>query len=120
MTEYAGGYELIKTILIFGPAYFFVLFLASYFIKAQLAPFINAIELKDNTNNSSLENAGAVIGRLERIIMLTFIFLDEYTAIGFVLALKAAYRFKDTDDHARAEYMLMRTFLSLDPKQSLS
>ena len=113
MTEYEVGYELIKTILVFGPAYICVLFPASYFIKVQLAPFIKAIENRDSANNSSLENAGAVIGRLERIIMLTFIFLDEYTAVGFVLALKAAYRFKDTDDHARAEYMLMGTFLSL-------
>lgn len=113
MTEYAGGYQLIKMVLVFGPAYFCVLFPASYFIKAQLIPFIRAIEQRGDADSSSLENAGTVIGRLERIIMLTFILLDEYTAVGFVLALKAAYRFKDTDDHARAEYMLMGTFLSL-------
>ncbi|MEZ5491513.1 MAG: hypothetical protein R3F50_14520 [Gammaproteobacteria bacterium] len=100
-------------VLVFGPAYFCVLFPASYFIKAQLIPFIRAIEQRGDADSSSLENAGTVIGRLERIIMLTFILLDEYTAVGFVLALKAAYRFKDTDDHARAEYMLMGTFLSL-------
>jgi len=113
MTEHVGNYEILKAILIFGPAYFFVLIPASSFIKARLTPFIAPLKKNDNASNSSLENAGAVIGRLERIIMLTFIILDEYTAVGFVLALKAAYRFKDTDDHARAEYMLMGTFLSL-------
>lgn len=113
MTDFTDKYELIKTTLIFGSAYYFVLFPASYFIKVQLTSFVEAIGQRQSANNSSLENAGIVIGRLERIIMLTFIFLDEFTAVGFVLALKAAYRFKDTDDHARAEYMLLGTFLSL-------
>jgi hypothetical protein len=45
--------------------------------------------------------------------MLTFILLHEYTAVGFVLALKAAYRFKDTGEHLQAEYLLVGTFLSL-------
>jgi len=45
--------------------------------------------------------------------MLTFILLQEYTAVGFILALKAAYRFKDTGNHPQAEYMLVGTFLSL-------
>ena len=91
------------------PAYALLLHPASWFIKAILRQWIS--QLPDNSE--SLVKAGAMIGFLERILMLTFILLDEYTAVGFVLALKAAYRFKDTADHSRAEYMLMGTFLSL-------
>ena len=114
MVEPESINELLKSLPVFGVAYLIVLFPASSFIKAQLKPWIEDVQRdQSNSNSPSLENAGAMIGRLERFLMLTFILLNEYTAVGFVLALKAAYRFKDTDDHTRAEYMLMGTFLSL-------
>ena len=77
-----------------------------------MRPWINAIA-GQRPDGSSLENAGTAIGRLERFLMLSFFLLEQYTSVGIVLALKAAYRFKDTADHARAEYMLLGTFLSL-------
>ena len=91
-------------------AYLLVLFPASYLIKTLLKPWIDQIR---NSASASLVNAGAMIGYLERFLILTFVLLDEFTAVGFILALKAAYRFKDTGDHTQAEYMLMGTFLSL-------
>lgn len=44
MSETPDYYELLKTLLIYGPAYFVVLVPASHFIKAQLAPFIVAMK----------------------------------------------------------------------------
>jgi len=90
-------------------AYGILLHPASWFIKTILQRWIDQLP----QNSSSLVNAGAMIGFLERFLMLTFVLLDEYTAVGFVLALKAAYRFKDTAEHPQAEYMLIGTFLSL-------
>jgi hypothetical protein len=95
--------------LIILAAYLLVLAPASWLIRRVLRQWIDQLP----ANSGSLVKAGAMIGYLERLLMLTFILLDEFTAVGFVLALKAAYRFKDTAEHPQAEYMLMGTFLSL-------
>ncbi|WP_347331877.1 DUF3307 domain-containing protein [Marinimicrobium locisalis] len=92
-------------------AYLVVLLPLSVVVSLGLAPWIKEIKQLES-ENESLTKAGAVIGYLERILILTFVLLDEYTAIGFVLALKTAFRFKDTDDRRKAEYMMMGTFLS--------
>ena len=97
-------------VLILVSAYFLVWFPASWLIKRLLKPWIEQVR---SGTSPTLVNAGAMIGYLERFLILSFILLGEYTAMGFVLALKAAYRFKDTGDHTQAEYMLMGTFLSL-------
>ncbi len=94
---------------VLGIGYFLVLFPASAIIKRVLKRWIEQLP----SSSSSLLNAGAMIGYLERVLLLTFILIGQYTAVGFVLALKAAYRFKDTGDHPQSEYMLMGTFLSL-------
>lgn len=103
MNEYAA-------VLVLVPAYFLVWFPASWLVKALLKPWIEQVQ---SGASPTLVNAGAMIGYLERFLILTFVLLGEYTAMGFVLALKATYRFKDTGDHTQAEYMLMGTFLSL-------
>jgi hypothetical protein len=95
--------------LIILAAYLLILAPASWLIRRVLRQWIDQLP----ANSGSLVRAGAMIGYLERILMLTFILLNEFTAVGFVLALKAAYRFKDTAEHPQAEYMLMGTFLSL-------
>lgn len=91
--------------------YGLVLAPASALIKRMLNPWIE--QLAAGARDQSLLNAGKMIGYLERVLILTFVLLDEFTAVGFILALKAAYRFKDTGSHPQAEYMLMGTFLSL-------
>jgi hypothetical protein len=91
-------------------AYSLLLKPASSFIKMFLAQWSPARHFDED---GSLVRAGAMIGYMERILIFTFILLDQYAAVGFILALKAAYRFKDTDNHAKAEYLLMGTFLSL-------
>ncbi|MFN3162915.1 MAG: hypothetical protein ACE37N_05420 [Pseudohongiellaceae bacterium] len=103
----AGSYLTAIPVLV--AAYLLLLHPASWFIKTVLKRWIEQLP----QNSTSLISAGAMIGFLERFLMLTFILLEEYTAVGFVLALKAAYRFKDTAEHPQAEYMLMGTFLSL-------
>lgn len=109
LTSLTGSTPMIY-LLILALAYSLVLFPASFMIKRLLRPWIDQINA---SQTPSLVNAGAMIGCLERLLMLTFILLGEFTAVGFVLGLKAAYRFKDTGEHTHAEYMLMGTFLSL-------
>lgn len=92
-------------------AYTIVLLPVSIIVMLCLKPWIEDIK-KIQEDGESLAKAGAMIGYLERVLVLTFILVGNYTAIGFVLALKTAFRFKDTEDRRKAEYMMMGTFLS--------
>lgn len=58
----------------------------------------------------SLANAGRYIGYLERILILTFILLNEYTAIGFLFTAKSIFRFRENPK--LIEYFLIGTLLS--------
>ena len=58
-------------------------------------------------------NAGKWIGVLERILILTLLFMNEFAAIGFVIAAKSVARFKMMDNKIFAEYYLLGTMLSV-------
>ena len=97
--------------LVVALGFFLVLKPTSVFIALCLQPWVKELQAVENEQDS-LTKAGAMIGYLERLLILTFVLVGEYTAIGFVMALKTAFRFKDTDDRRKAEYMMMGTFLS--------
>ncbi|WKL44169.1 DUF3307 domain-containing protein [Flavobacterium sp. ZE23DGlu08] len=72
---------------------------------------IEEISKKD----SSLENAGKYIGMLERLLVFSFILLNQWEAIGFLLAAKSVFRFGDltnAKDRQLTEYILIGTLLS--------
>jgi hypothetical protein len=65
--------------------------------------------------SKSLKDAGKWIGIIERTLVLTFIFLQQWSAIGFLLAAKSVFRFGDLKDgtqQKKTEYILIGTFLS--------
>ncbi|MDX1671549.1 MAG: DUF3307 domain-containing protein [Balneolaceae bacterium] len=63
-----------------------------------------------------LRDAGTWIGYLERVIILILILIQQYSAIGFLIAAKSIFRFsggmKDREDRKQAEYILIGTLLS--------
>jgi hypothetical protein len=64
---------------------------------------------------NGLENAGQWIGYLERTLILIFMCLSIYEAIGFLLAAKSIYRFgelKEPSEVKKTEYIMIGTFLS--------
>ncbi|MCF6224048.1 MAG: DUF3307 domain-containing protein [Flavobacteriaceae bacterium] len=66
-------------------------------------------------NEKGLTNAGKWIGILERILILTFILVNQFSAVGFLLAAKSIFRFGDlTQNKSRklTEYVLIGTLLS--------
>ncbi|WP_342304911.1 DUF3307 domain-containing protein [Methanolobus sp. ZRKC5] len=65
---------------------------------------------KDGNEGTGLSNAGLWIGRLERFLLLTFVLLDQYQAIGLLVAAKSIFRF--TTDRKVSEYILIGTLLS--------
>ncbi len=72
--------------------------------------------MKDiNGSNDSLKDAGKWIGIIERVLILTFIILNQFGAIGFLIAAKSIFRFgeiKSSDEQKRVEYILIGTLIS--------
>jgi len=67
------------------------------------------------TSTDSLKDAGKTIGMIERSLILTFILLGQYQAIGFLIAAKSVFRFgdlKESGQRKRTEYILIGTLIS--------
>lgn len=68
-------------------------------------------ELDDNQD--TLPAAGRWIGYLERFLIFIFVILQQYAAIGLLIAAKSILRFRDTDSRQKiTEYILLGTLLS--------
>lgn len=66
-----------------------------------------------NEEKGGYPNAGALIGILERCIILLLLSVGQYSAIGFVLTAKSIARYnKIIDDPKFSEYYLLGTLLS--------
>jgi len=73
------------------------------------------IETNGIGSGKGLYRAGQFIGILERILILIFILLHHFEAIGFLIAAKSVFRFgeiRDFSKKAEAEYILVGTLLS--------
>ncbi|WP_423148292.1 DUF3307 domain-containing protein [Rubrolithibacter danxiaensis] len=64
-------------------------------------------------NREGLEKAGLWIGLLERFLILTFILINQYTAVGLLIAAKSILRFSDKENtQKKTEYVLIGTLMS--------
>ncbi len=63
----------------------------------------------DTSEEGGLDHAGRLIGYVERVLIVTFILVNEYTAIGFLIAAKGLFRINDTK---RSEYIIVGTMVS--------
>ena len=92
--------------ILFFTGYLICLKPANIFIKQVFSAFdVGLLE------NNDLPNAGKLIGVLERLLVLTFILLNQYEAVGFLIAAKSILRYK-ADDTLKTEYVLIGTMLS--------
>ncbi|MBK6345236.1 MAG: DUF3307 domain-containing protein [Bacteroidales bacterium] len=95
-------------------------YLAAYLIVMWPMGIIIAIMTRkwqaDYENGDGLRDAGRYIGMLERILILTFIFMNQFSAVGFLIAAKSVLRFgdiRDSNNRKGAEYILIGTMISL-------
>jgi hypothetical protein len=79
-------------------------------IKETLGVFEVRVR-KSGTGETDLPNAGKLIGVIERWLVLVFIIINQFGAIGFLLAAKSIMRFKE-DETLKTEYLLAGTLLS--------
>jgi len=80
-------------------------------LKANQVQLIQSM----NPRTDSLNKAGTYIGIFERLLVLIFVLMGQYAAIGFLIAAKSVLRIsKDGEDDARkkTEYVLIGTLIS--------
>lgn len=101
-----------------GSSHFWILILAYYFVTGPLGITIGKATAKwqkdAGMDIGGLKRAGMWIGRFERVLVLTFILLNQYTALGFLMTAKSILRFGDKDAHEqkKTEYILVGTLIS--------
>jgi len=70
---------------------------------------------KNLSKKSGLRDAGKWIGIIERILIFTFIMIDQIAVIGFLIAAKSVFRFgdlKNSSEQKKTEYIIIGTFIS--------
>jgi len=88
---------------------------ASVMIRILLSSWTPAPETAGNIQTESLSNAGKYIGILERLMVFTFIVVDHWEGVGFMVAAKSVFRFSDlaqAKQRKLTEYVLIGTLLS--------
>lgn len=96
-------------------AYIFIIWPTGYFVAKATAHWRQEIEEIDKNELAGLSYAGKWIGRIERILILTFVIFNHYEAIGFLIAAKSIFRvngIKEKNDRKEVEYILIGTLLS--------
>ncbi len=109
-----------QTLLIASSLKFWLIILGYVFILNPTVIIIYYLTKKwqnelGKADDKSLKNAGKWIGILERVLILTFILANQFSAVGFLLAAKSIFRFGDlTQNKSRklTEYVLIGTLLS--------
>lgn len=81
---------------------------AAVFVKKSFA-FL----FREEENNNPGNNAGSMIGKLERTITAILLLCNQYSAIGLVLTAKSIARFRQLENQGFAEKYLTGTLLSL-------
>lgn len=93
--------------------YLIVIFPTGFLIGKATKRWQSEIEITHQKN--SLEAAGRYIGIFERILVLTFILTNNFSAIGFLIAAKSILRFSEkseTGARKQTEYVLIGTLMS--------
>lgn len=88
---------------------------ASIIIRTLLSSWTPAPETQTNLQTDSLSSAGKYIGILERLLVFTFIMVNHWEGVGFMVAAKSVFRFSDlaqAKQRKLTEYVLIGTLLS--------
>ena len=93
--------------------YLWLIYPVGYIIKYVTQGIAQHTDIKPNDKmESNVEHGGKKIGQFERIIILTFVLLNQYEAIGFLITGKSIIRFADHNSNLRSEYVLVGTMMS--------
>jgi hypothetical protein len=63
-------------------------------------------ETQNNIQTESLSSAGKYIGILERLLVFTFIMVNHWEGVGFMVAAKSVFRFSDLAQAKQRNYRI--------------
>jgi len=109
--DFLNNQEILKIIM----AALFLTTPASIFIKILLSSWTPVPETQSSLQTDSLSSAGKYIGILERLLVFTFIMVNHWEGVGFMVAAKSVFRFSDlaqAKQRKLTEYVLIGTLLS--------
>lgn len=99
---------IVTVVFCFWPANFYI----GEFLKIiKVNKRINEPNENKNVSKSTLD-ASRVIGSIERVLIILFVWLGQYSAIGFLIAAKSVMRFPEMGKGNNAEYYLVGSLLS--------
>jgi len=104
-------FQLSETLLLFVLSILLLTYGIAVFIKIIMSQW----ELPEDSDQDSLSKAGKYIGIIERLFVFAFVLMEEWQAIGFLIAAKSVFRFGDLSrakDRKLTEYILIGTLLS--------
>ncbi|MGJ3235973.1 DUF3307 domain-containing protein [Marivirga sp.] len=87
----------------------------TYGVAVLIKVIMSKWDLPEDSDKDSLSKAGKYIGILERLFVFSFVVMQEWQAIGFLIAAKSVFRFGDLSrakDRKLTEYILIGTLLS--------
>lgn len=93
----------------------FTILLTTYGLAIIIKVIMSKWDMPEDSDSDSLSKAGQYIGMLERLFVFSFVLLNEWQAIGFLIAAKSVFRFGDLSrakDRKLTEYILIGTLLS--------
>ena len=114
-TEFDFGFLKNQAFLKIVMAALFLTTPASVFIKILLSSWTPAPDGPNTIQTESLTSAGKYIGILERLLVFTFIMVNHWEGVGFMVAAKSVFRFSDlaqAKQRKLTEYVLIGTLLS--------
>ena len=107
-----NNYFQLKPIFNFIPGVKVLLIIGCYIFSAKPSNIIiketfTAFNIQaSSSGNDDLPNAGKLIGIIERFLVIIFVILNQFEAVGFLIAAKSILRFKD-DNTIKTEYVLI-------------
>jgi len=109
--EFLNNQSILKIVM----AALFLTSPTSIIIKTLLSSWTPVAEAQSNIQIESLSSAGKYIGILERLLVFTFIMVNHWEGVGFMVAAKSVFRFSDlaqAKQRKLTEYVLIGTLLS--------
>ncbi|MFO8032168.1 MAG: DUF3307 domain-containing protein [Desulfohalobiaceae bacterium] len=118
-TEVLGRAYLQALVLISG--FVLAVFAAGIVIMYAVQPYVQQLEAwrlsldQDRQQPRGLQNAGQLIGKLERSLIFLFLLMGQPGGLGLLLAAKSILRIgqlKDAEERLQAEYIILGTLMS--------
>lgn len=109
--QWLSGFEGFRGVLVYGAAFIALWDPACVFVKMLFFYYGDAAQQEPEAEVSN-PNAGALIGKLERVIIAVLVLTDQLGSIAFVLTAKSLARHKQLEDINFAEKYLVGTLAS--------